>query len=110
MRTQVWLLAQRGCIPLVCCIGLLAFCVELPEAMGALCRLKLLVGRLLLAKALAELRLEWRLLPTVGTQDMVPRLVLLGKPTMPVVLVEDDIMGVREKVELECNGVISGCF
>ena len=78
--------------------------------MGALCRLKPFVGRLLLAKALAALRLECRELPTVGTQDMGPRLVLLGKGTVPVVLAEDDIMGVREKVELVCKGVISGCF
>lgn len=78
--------------------------------MEALCRLKLLVARLLLAKGLAALRLACRELATVGTQDMVPRLVLLGKDTVPVALAEDDIMGLREKVELVCKGVISGCF
>lgn len=41
---------------------------------------------------------------------MLPALVLLGRDAMPAVLAEDCIMGLREKVELVCKGVINGCF
>lgn len=40
---------------------------------------------------------------------MLPVPVLVGRDAGPVVRAEDCIMGVREKVELVCKGVISGC-
>ena len=49
-------------------------------------------------------------LAKVGTQGMLLAPLLLGRDAMPVVLAEDCIMGVREKVELVCKGVINGCF
>lgn len=40
---------------------------------------------------------------------MLPVPVLVGRDAVPVVLAEDCTMGLREKVELVCKGVISGC-